>query len=233
MSIISNVHTLVPFVAGESKPFDGQRLLRIGFKTTKAMEAKGIKALPSVCASVPYLTPDQVRQELDALLPHIGAWLETVQDGAARALYEGSKGQRKDIRSEEIDIPALVAFLSAQEAGSRLSAESIKAWFLNGPARDISAAIILDALKYGDDLEALTEEQRATVEKHVLIYCEVFQMLAGKKLSRASFGDKQWHRLGQILGLLTGEDMPDDPFAARLVERMDIAARTVVTEDMI
>ena len=168
---------------------------------------------------------------INALLPHVGTMLEGVQDQIIRALYEGSAGQRKEVRDEEISVQACIAFLSADAAGSRISAESIKAWFEQGEAKNISAAIICDALKYGDQ-EDWTPEQEATILKHVGVYCEVFQMLAGKSLTRGSFSDKQWHRLSQILELLQSEN-PEDAFAKKLADKMDVISKTVKVEELI
>ena len=231
MSIISNTHALIPFISGKSQPFAGQRLVKVTCKQTDKMTKAGITALPSVCASVPVLLLDDVKQHSDALLPHLLTFLEGTQDAIVRNLYEGSKGARKDVRQEEIDLPACLSFLAAKEAGSRLSGDTIKAWFESGMAQALSEAIIGDALKYGDK-EGWSEEQAATVGKHVGVYCDVFQMLAGKSLSRASFGDKQWHRLTQIIGMIL-EESPEDAFAQRLSDRMAVIAREVPIADMI
>lgn len=228
MSIVSNVHTLVPFVSGESKPLGGQRLAKVGFKKTK----DNPNPLPSVCASVPFLSREEVMGNIEALLPFVGNMLEGTQDAIIRALYEASKGTRKEVRQEEISVQACIAFLSAEAAGSRISAESIKAWFDGGMAKEVSAIIIMDALKYGEEWDSLTEEQQATVSKHVGVYCEVFQMLAGKNLTRSSFSDKQWHRLNQILDTVTGE-CPDDAFGKKLAEKMQVIAKAVKVEELI
>ena len=227
MSIVSNIHTLVPFVSGESKPLTGQRLAKVGFKKTK----DNPNPLPSVCASVPMIQQEEVMGNIQALLPHIGTMLEGTQDQIIRALYEASQGQRKEVRDEEISVQACIAFLSAEAAGSRISAESIKAWFENGEAKNISAAIICQALKYGEQ-EDWTPEQEATILKHVGVYCEVFQMLAGKNLSRSSFSDKQWYRLNQILELVQSEN-PEDAFGKKLADKMAVIAKAVKTEELI
>lgn len=205
----------------------GQRLAKVGFKKTK----DNPNPLPSVCASVPMLQREEILGNVEALLPHIGSMLEGTQDVIIRALYEASKGQRKEVRDEEISVQACIAFLSAEAAGSRISAESIKTWFENGEAKNISAAIICDALNYGDQ-DNWTEEQEATILKHVGVYCEVFQMLAGKNLTRSSFSDKQWHRLNQILELIQSEN-PEDAFGKKLAEKMQVIAKAVKVEDLI
>ena len=231
MSVVSNTHALIPFISGKSQPFAGQRLVKVTCKQTDKMTKAGITALPSVCASVPVLLLDDVKQRSDALLPHLLTFLEGTQDAIVRSLYEDSKGVRKDVRQEEIDLPACLSFLAAKEAGSRLSGDTIKAWFESGMAKDISVAIIGDALKYGEP-DGWSEEQAATVAKHVGVYCEVFQMLAGKNLNRASFGDKQWNRLTQILSMIL-EESPEDTFAQRLSDRMAVIAKEVPVADMI
>lgn len=230
MSIISNVHSLVPFISGESKPMNGQRLAKVGFKKTK----DNPNPLPSVCASVPFLQQEEVMGQINALLPHIGTMLEGVQDSIIRALYEASQGQRKEVRDEEISVQACIAFLSAEQAGSRISADSIKAWFESPQnlATPLSRAIIMDALKYGDEWEELTEEQQNTVSKHVGVYCEVFQMLAGKNLTRSSFSDKQWHRLNQILETIVAEN-PEDAFGKKLADKMAVISKAVKAEELI
>ena len=232
MSVISNVHTLFPFVSGESKPMNGQRLAKVGFKNTKAMEAKGLKALPSVCASVPFLSRDEVLGQIDALLPHVGTMLENVQDQIIRGLYEGKKGQLENVRDEDISVAQCIAFLEAEATGSRLSSESIKAWFAASLASQFSQIIIMDALKYGTEPDALTEEQTQTVQKHVGVYGDVMAMLAGKGLTRSSFSDKQWARLTQILDL-TLEESPEDSFAQKLKDKMGVISKAVKVEDII
>ena len=232
MSVISNVHTLYPFVSGESKPLTGQRLAKIGFKTTKAMEAKGLKALPSVCASVPFLTQEEIMGSVTALLPFIGTMLEGVQDQIIRGLYEGKKGALENVRDEDISVSQCIAFLESEATGSRLSSESIKAWFNGSVASVFSQVIIMDALKYGTEPAALTEEQSQTVQKHVGIYAEVMAMLAGKGLTRSSFSDKQWARLAQILDL-TLEESPEDTFAQKLKDKMSVISKAVKIEDII
>ena len=131
MSNVSNRHSVVPFVAGTSKPLTGQRLARAGFKLTEKMKAAGKTALPSVCASVPQIDPAAVQVFISELMPHIGNMLEKAQDEILRAKYEASGGTATELTDEEISIPQCLAFLNAESTGSRLSAETIGAWFLS------------------------------------------------------------------------------------------------------
>lgn len=177
MSNVSNRHAVVPFVAGVSKPFADQRLARAGFKLTEKMKAAGKVALPSVCASVPHIDPAAVEVFWNDLLPFVGNMLEKAQDEILRAKYESSGGVCDSITDDEISIPACIAFMNAESAGSRLSVESIGAWF-DVALTDGLTVLIAD--KLGFDLS--TPEQEQTVSKHVRNHRDVLCMLAGKNV---------------------------------------------------
>lgn len=177
MSNVSNRHAVVPFVAGTSKPFADQRLARAGFKLTEKMKAAGKTALPSVCASVPHIDPAAVEVFWNDLLPHIGTMLEKAQDEILRSKYESSGGTCTELTDEEISIPNCIAFMNAESAGSRLSVESIGAWF-DSSLTDGLTVLIAD--KLGFDLS--TPEQEQTVSKHVRNHRDVLCMLAGKNV---------------------------------------------------
>jgi hypothetical protein len=177
MSNVSNRHAVTRFIAGESKPLSGQRLARAGFKLTEKMKAAGKTALPSVCASVPQIDPAAVLVFVNDLMPHIGTMLEKAQDEILRAKYEASGGTCTDLSDEEISIPQCIAFLNAENAGSRLSVESIGAWF-DSALTDALTVLIAD--KLGFDLS--TPEQESTVQKHVKNHRDVLCMLAGKNV---------------------------------------------------
>lgn len=85
---ITNRHSVVPFTAGESKPMTGQRLAKVGYKSTKKNPAR----FKSVCVSVPEIPENNIRSELDRLIPHVRTMLENAQDGIIRSLYESREG---------------------------------------------------------------------------------------------------------------------------------------------
>lgn len=215
MSIVSNIHSLVPFISGESKPMSGQRLAKVGFKKTK----ENPNPLQSVCASVPFLQREEVLGQIESLLPHIGTWLEGVQDQIIRALYEGSGGQRKEVRSEEISVAQCVAFLSAESTGSRLSTEAISQWFKSNLEESL---IVLIAGKLGfaqgeEEIE-LTEGQMETCQKHAKVYGELLAGLAGKNLRRSNWTEKQWKGMETALALAEDGDMMARKLAGKMAE---------------
>ena len=173
MSNVSNRHPLQLFTAG-MKPLSTQRLAKVGYKSTEKNKAK----YPSVCASVPQVDPIALRLCADGLLPHLATLIEDTQDAIIRQKYEDAEGALIEITDEDISIPACVSYLNAAALGDKLSKDAIAAWF-DSVAFDACYAIVSMKLGYGEEL---TPEQDATVRKHVSVYKELFQDLAGKNI---------------------------------------------------
>jgi hypothetical protein len=176
---ISNRHTVVPFVSGETQAMAGQRLLKIGYKGRAQKDGTTKKArFNSVAASVPQIDPAQIQEHMQRLIPHIGTMLENVQDSVARSLYESSGGLLGELGDDDISIPACLNFLEAEANGSRLTAERIKEWFVSELQDNLS---VWSAEKFGfTDPNAA---QMETVNQQVNAYCAVFASLSGKNLS--------------------------------------------------
>jgi hypothetical protein len=174
MSNVSNRHAVTRFVAGASKPLATQRLAKVGYKSSKANPAK----YPSICASVPSIDRAAVAIYADSLLPFMVSILENAQDGILKSVYESAGGILSDITDEQISIPACISYLTAEAAGSRLSEDSIKAWFITDCSDNMTVVI---ADKLGFDLSTL--EQCAAVEKRVNLHRDILCMLAGKNVT--------------------------------------------------
>lgn len=173
MSNVSSVHDIVPFVAGKTEALTGQRLAKIGYKTTTKNPAK----FKSVAVSVPHIEPDDILNNVRALLPYIGSLLEETQDKVIRALYESKDGNLKTVQDHEISVQACISYLEAEAAGERLKKEHIEAWF-DRVCADNVFTLIAEKLGYGDEND-LTPEQTATVQKHVKVYRDILSMLSG------------------------------------------------------
>lgn len=172
MSNVSNVHDVVPFVAGKTNALSGQRLAKVGYKNTEKNPAK----FPSVAVSVPQISPDSITENLTALLPYIGTMLENVQDSVIRSLYENKDGKLTQILDSDISVQACIAYLESEAAGDRLKKEHIESWF-DRVCKDNTFTLIAEKLGYTND--ELTPEQVATVEKHVKVYRDILSMLSG------------------------------------------------------
>lgn len=172
MSNISNRHTVTKFVAGESKPLSGQRLARVGYKTTHKTPAK----YPSICASVPQINPEHILGNVTKLLPYICTMLEETQDKILRSLYESSDGTLQAVTDDDISVEQCVAYLAAEAAGTRLTTELVEAWF-DAQVSDNLVVVVATKLGYSD----LTPENLPTVQKHVKVYRALLSSLAGGK----------------------------------------------------
>jgi hypothetical protein len=172
MSNVSNVHDVIPFVAGKSAALSGQRLAKVGYKSTAKNPAK----FPSVAVSVPFLSDDSLRENMDSLLPYIKGMVENTQDAVIRSLYESKDGTLKIVQDHEISVQACIAYLESEAAGDRIKKEHIEAWFDRVCAENVFTLI---AEKLGFTGDSLTQEQSATVDKHAKVYKEILSMLAG------------------------------------------------------
>lgn len=169
---ITNRHSVVPFTAGESKPMTGQRLAKVGYKSTKKNPAR----FKSVCVSVPEIPENNIRSELDRLIPHVRTMLENAQDGIIRSLYESREGNLSEVSDDEISVLSCIAFMDAEAAGDRLKKEHIENWF-DAELSDSLFVLIAEKLGFNEP----TENQTAEVQKHVRVYRQVLSMLAGGK----------------------------------------------------
>lgn len=173
---ITNRHPLNSFVAGESKALTGQRLAKVGYKQTDAMTKRGEIAPPSVCASVPFLTGEQITPNIQRLLPYIGTMLENAQDGIIRSLYESSGHAMVTIVDDDISVDACISYMAAEAAGDRLKKEHIVQWFNDHVAENLTV-FVADLLKFTE----LTPDNMVVINGHVQNYRNVLSMLASGK----------------------------------------------------
>lgn len=195
MSNFSNAHNVTAYDSKKSEALTGQRLAKCKYKTTVKTPAK----YPSVCASVPFLKADDVTPHLTQLMGHIGAMLETAQDGILKSLYETSDGALSVVTDADISVTACIAFMDAVSQGNRLTSEFIEAWFVES-VQDYLVAMVTEKLKYDDDM---TPEQEKTVMQHVNGYKGLYSSLAGGK---TILMDKQIKSLQNVLGLIDSDD---------------------------
>ena len=136
MSIISDRHSVVPFIAGKSVAFETQRLAKIGYKSSKNKPAE----FPSVCVSIPVLADWTENQNL-RLRPYIVQFVQDTQDKVIRSLYESSAGSLQSIGNDEINMEQILSFLAAESTGDRLTKEKIHAWFDSEVCENLTVVI--------------------------------------------------------------------------------------------
>ena len=195
MSNFSNAHTVTKFDAKKSQALSGQRLAKVRYKTTAKQDAK----FPSVCVSVPFI--DVIAQVTDwsPLVPHVRAMLENAQDGIIRSLYESSEGSLSLVTDSDLSIDACIKYLEAESEGGRLTKEFIESWF-DSSVSEYLYALMVDKLSYGD---VLTEEQDATVRKHMAGYKGLYSSLAGGK---TVLQENQIKSLAKVLDIVYNDD---------------------------
>lgn len=178
MSNVSNIHTVVPFVAGTTKAFTDQRLIKVGYKTTKDKKtgAEIPPKYPSIAISVPFLDDSSIAERTEDFLPYIKAMIETAQDGIVTSLYESRDGVLSQVSDDELNLDSVLSFLEAESLGGRLTKDAIAAWF-DSQVADNLFVIVAEKLKFTEP----NAEQTKTIEKHVKTYRDVMAMLAGGK----------------------------------------------------
>ena len=191
---ITNRHTLVSFVSGKSAALHGQRLAKVGYKSTKAQTAK----YPNVCVSVPPVDKKDIVDNVFQLTDHIRAMLETAQDGIIRSLYESADGAMIGISDDDISISACISYMEAAENGSRLTKELLGAWFDTQLSENLFIAFA-EKLGFTD----ITEEVVITVNRHVAAHKAMITALSGGK---TSYNHKQCKGLLFDLSLCAVED---------------------------
>lgn len=137
MSNVSNRYNVNPFVAGKSDALTGQRLAKVGYKTTKKAKAK----FPNICVSVPFISDDDVNSNMDKMIPYVRNMLENAQDGVIRSLYESTDGNLSSVSNDEISVNACIAFLDAEQSGGRLTKEFLETWFMENISDNLSVAL--------------------------------------------------------------------------------------------
>jgi hypothetical protein len=210
MSIISNRHTVNPFVAGKSEPLTGQRLARVGYKKTK----DNPNPLPSICVSVPPVDQTAITGDILAgLMPSIVSMVHDAQDGIIRVMNDSSGGTLTAVSDDDISLAAVVSFLAAKNAGERLSADSIGAWFTRYVEDNLSV-VVADKLGFDD----ITPENQETIDKHTKVYADICAMLAGKNLMRNSLSEKQKNAVKICVKIAADDNGIGEKLTQKLVE---------------
>ena len=206
MSTISNVHNVVLFDSKTSRAFDGQRLARITYKTARKGENAGTRK-DSKCVSIPAIATlsDTVYQAME---PYMLTLYRATQDDIIREAID--KGATI-ITDEMISDDAVLAYLAAEAAGSRLTKETIVGWF-NTDLADVLTVAFADKLGIGD---APTEAQVKQLEQSINVYREAFAGLAGGK---TSYVPEKAAKLRKALDLV---DIAENELAGKFARKLD------------
>ena len=217
MSNVSTAHTVTRFDAKLSQALTGQRLAKVRYKTTAKQAAK----YPSVCVSVPFVSPEIVTENIKRLMPYVLDMVQNAQDGVIRSLYESSDGTLSSVTDSDISIDSCISYLEAESQGTRLTKEFIDAWF-DSCVSEYVQALIIEKLGYG---ESLTEDQELTVKRHVNGYRGMYSALAGGK---TMYQPNQIASLKRVLALVDTDDT-----ATKLDARLSKMLETPKIEELL
>lgn len=141
MSIVSNVHSFVKLTK-DAKPMMDQRLVRLIAKG----ENKHANLAESLAVSIPRVDQEQAIAVIDRLIPHVVGMVQDAQDKIIRE-WRIEHG-RDEIPESVFSVDECVAWLDANAAGDRVSAEYLTEWFgeeyMTAAQRYISEALGVD-----------------------------------------------------------------------------------------
>lgn len=161
-------HSVVSYVAGVTKPLNGQRLSVVFWKTGK----DGIKP-ESKCVSIPKIegiTPE----ELQLMIPHC---IELLAQAQNKIIREAIEAKKTTILGEDITVAKCIAYLNevgTSESSERLTAASLSAWYDSVLADSVMLAVS-DKLGIG---EAPSDAESAKVESICNKYKDTISKLA-------------------------------------------------------
>lgn len=209
MSNISNRHNLVKFVSGESKPFSGQRLAKIGYK------GEG-KFSDSMCVSLPQISNEvekKLKESPEMFLSILVEAIHKAQDGIVKSLWESSGATMQSIGDDEVSLSACLAFIESTQGIGRLTKDFLKAWFTESMAENLS---VIFAEKLSLDVN------HPKISQLLNGYCGMVESLAAPKIS---LSHKQMENLISVMAYSS-----DEMIANRLVNRMKDSMKESATE---
>lgn len=216
MSIIDTAaHSVVSYDPKTSKPFSGQRLAKVTYKTVSNKDDPmyGIKR-DSKCVSIPMIPTADVVGNIQMLAPYMVEYLHSVQDKIIREKIDANASM---ILQEDISIAGIVEYLETNNESGRLTKESVASWFTQN-IEETLAVTLMDRLGIG---EVPSDAESAKIIAVVDAFKAKISALAGGK---TTYEPKVCKSLINALELAPAGDILASRFTARL-EKM-IASHT-------
>jgi len=208
MSVIDTLnHSVVAYDPKASKPFTGQRLSKVTYKTVTDKESPmyGIKR-DSKCVSLPIFKNEEVIAQSQALAPYVIEYLQTVQDKIVRERIDAGASS---ISMEEISIAGCIEYLDSNNESGRLTKESVASWFQENIA-DALTVTLADKLGVS---ETPTDAESNKIIAVVEAFKGKISSLAGGK---TAYEPKICKSLINALELAPAGDVLATRFTARL-----------------
>lgn len=209
MSNISNVHNITAYTTGVTKPYSGQRLSTITYKTDRTTQVKR----DSVCVSVPVIVSNDIAIRINEFLPHITALCERTQDAIIRSVHESGRTQVQD---SDISVSAVLEYLNADAGGGRITKVQAAEWFDTVIADPLAVAL---ASRLGASVNP-TQEQADHIESLLGDFKD--------KISSLTAGNTK-HNTDTITVLRKAISFApaQDVIAEKFIARLDVMSRKV------
>ena len=212
----TNLPKLVTFAEfnESSRPREGERLVKVCYR----VDSKTKKKLhESVCLSLTPVTAEDVKANIDKLLPLFLESIQDQQDKIARKLYEAGN---TSVSTTQLSIDAVAEFLEESIYESRLTKEIIETWFDVTLADKLSSAILSKHEGIG-----ITEDRLLAIMTE---YKSKFSALAG---GRTSYETPIATALVKVFDLIPESE---DTLTVRLFTRLsDMLTKKKSTSDML
>lgn len=209
MSNISNTHSII--ASDDFKALSGQRTVSVWFKQTEKMKQEGKEAIKAQSVSIPFLSKDAIEENMQALMPHVIGYLETVQKKIITKAIEAGK---TEIHTNEIDVTSCINYLDAEAKGDKLSEDDIKSWF------DASLATLL-TVSFADKLgvsDTPSQSQTETIDKMINV---VKGKLASLSSPKVKFSPIHAEKIIGCLKLIEGDNIAD-----RFISRLEAGLKS-------
>lgn len=225
MSAIStSASSVLKYDPKSSKPFTGQRLSKVTFKTVtdKSSELFGVKR-ESKCVSLEPVSVSDVIENVVVLAPAVVEFLHGVQDKIVRERVEAGASS---ISMQEVSIAACVEWLETQDESGRLTKESVGVWF----ATEIEESLAMLLAERLGVSETPTAEQSAQVLKVVGSFKDKVSALAGGK---TAYEPTLCESLKKVLALAPAGDVLASRFTARLDKMLEASKANADLMDLL
>lgn len=224
MSNVSIAHNVFEYISGKSEALTGQRLAKVTYRK-KGDNPKGYK---NICTSVPMVTNDEIMGNISSLMPYIRNLVETTQDAIIRSLNDSADGNLTTVTDNDISIAQVINYLGAESVGSRLTKEYLVTWF-NDNIQDAlvyTFGVKLGFISANDDNPTMSDNQLATLAKHINGYRDMVSSLAGGKTILQDNQIKSIRKAIEIAGV-------NDDTSVKLTNRLDAMATKPKIEELL
>jgi len=208
MSIIDTAaHSVVSYDPKTSKPFSGQRLAKVTYKTVtdKNSELYGIKR-ESKCVSIPLIAATDVIGNINVLAPYVVEYLHSIQDKIIRERVDAGA---KHIATDEISIASICEYLESNNESGRLTKDSVATWFQETLADNLAVTLA--------DRMGISENPSDADSEKIIAVVEAFKgKIASLAGGKTAYEPKICKSLISALELAPSGDALATRFTARL-----------------